>query len=707
MYKLRQSLTGHEQDVKDVTVVGDRILSCSRDGTVRSWDANGDSRILFHSSTNSFINALCALPDQMYASGGKDNVIFINSSESTEPTDMGLYNLIGHQNNICHLHYGDGVLISSSWDGTAKVWNLDDFSCKYTLKTESYMSVLCSLVVGPEKFLTCSADKQIRLWQGEKIINSFSGHTDVVRSLVMLNEEVFASSSNDGTIKIWDLSGNLISTLTGHESFIYDIAVLPNGNLVSCGEDRSVRIWSLENDSLLQTITLPCISNWCLALLGEDIVVGSSDNYVRIFTKDESKFASKEELEQFEESVRNSTISEQSVDINKTDVPGYERLNTPGKEGQTVMVKNNVGVIEAHQWSNNQWNKIGDVVSATGSSSKKEYQGKMYDYVFDVDVEDGKPPLKLPFNAGDNVYTVANKFLADNELPSSYVQEVVNFIEKNTEGVNITETSASNASSANETSTKPSHELVVIPVKDFILFKDINNNQLVKGLTKFNEGQQNKLSFIPNQFDVSSSEAVDLILGTVTEIFKWEETAYLIGFDLLRVLIPKLGINDILKNEELPEIILGFINKGVESNNPSVLMMMLKFLSNLSESILFIQIFITTDDSLVLSKDFLDKLNKLKNKQLDVNHKHYNQFLVSYATLLFNISVACITKKIKSDVSQFMFATTNEEANYRFLITLGNLKYVKLTKKSVGDLGLTPESKEKRFVDIMKDLEVL
>lgn len=44
------------------------------------------------------------------------------------------------------------------------------------------------------------------------------------------------------------------------------------------------------------------------------------------------------------------------------------------------------------------WQKIGDVVDAVGSGRRQLYQGKEYDYVFDVDVEEGAPPLKLPYN---------------------------------------------------------------------------------------------------------------------------------------------------------------------------------------------------------------------------------------------------------------------------------------------------------------------
>ena len=38
------------------------------------------------------------------------------------------------------------------------------------------------------------------------------------------------------------------------------------------------------------------------------------------------------------------------------------------------------------------------VVDAVGSDRKQVYEGKEYDYVFDVDIKDGAPPLKLPYN---------------------------------------------------------------------------------------------------------------------------------------------------------------------------------------------------------------------------------------------------------------------------------------------------------------------
>jgi phospholipase A-2-activating protein len=46
------------------------------------------------------------------------------------------------------------------------------------------------------------------------------------------------------------------------------------------------------------------------------------------------------------------------------------------------------------------------VVDAVGSSRKQLYQGKEWDYVFDVDVQEGVPPLKLPYNASGELHRV-------------------------------------------------------------------------------------------------------------------------------------------------------------------------------------------------------------------------------------------------------------------------------------------------------------
>lgn len=91
------------------------------------------------------------------------------------------------------------------------------------------------------------------------------------------------------------------------------------------------------------------------------------------------------------------------------------------------------------QWTSatRTWQQIGEVVDAVGSNRKQLYNGQEYDYVFDVDIKEGAPPLKLPYNASQNPYDAASKFLIANDLPADYTDQVVQFIEKNTAGVTL------------------------------------------------------------------------------------------------------------------------------------------------------------------------------------------------------------------------------------------------------------------------------
>lgn len=47
--------------------------------------------------------------------------------------------------------------------------------------------------------------------------------------------------------------------------------------------------------------------------------------------------------------------------------------------------------------SKGKWDKVGQVVDVIGNERKQLFQGKEYDYVFDVDLEDGQPLRKLPY----------------------------------------------------------------------------------------------------------------------------------------------------------------------------------------------------------------------------------------------------------------------------------------------------------------------
>ncbi|KAF8315146.1 phospholipase A-2-activating protein [Clavulina sp. PMI_390] len=442
VYRLSATLTGHTSDVRGVKApTPNLVLSGSRDTKAIAWTREASSSHfnpspLFQAGSR-YVNAVTYLgptsdsPDGFIVAGGQDTLIniFPVGSTQTEPS----HTLLGHSENVCALDAtAGGTIISGSWDKTARVWK--NFDTKYVLKGHT-QAVWAVVAIDDEQFLTGSADKTIQLWQGHKSVRTFSGHTDAVRGLVVLPDIGFASCSNDSEIHVWTLGGDVIYTLSGHTSFVYSLALLPSGDLVSSGEDRSVRIW--KDGECSQVIVHPAISVWTVSTMPNgDIVSGSSDGIVRVFSDSEDRWADAEDLKKYDDTVAQQALPSQEIgDVKKADLPGPEALHQPGKkEGQVIMVKTTGGGVEAHQWSSGAWQKVGDVVDAVGQGRRQLYEGKEYDYVFDVDIQDGVPPLKLPYNVADNPYQAALKFLQANELPESYIDQVVKFIEQNTAG---------------------------------------------------------------------------------------------------------------------------------------------------------------------------------------------------------------------------------------------------------------------------------
>lgn len=167
-----------------------------------------------------------------------------------------------------------------------------------------------------ETIITACADSFIRIYTTNgrtgKLLKSIPGGTKKlpVRALCILKNHPsgadFASAGNDGVIRLWNISGEQVAELTFDDSFIYALASAPSGEIFAAGEDRILRVW--KGSECVQTIVHPAVSVWSVAVCQEtgDVVTGGSDSIVRVFTREPSRIADAEILQQFDASVEES-----------------------------------------------------------------------------------------------------------------------------------------------------------------------------------------------------------------------------------------------------------------------------------------------------------------------------------------------------------------------------------------------------------------
>jgi phospholipase A-2-activating protein len=377
--------------------------------------------------------------------------------------------LQGHQYQVTGVGItSTGEIVSSSLDKSVKIWSQGG-ECKATL--EGHEGPINCMAVLPNNLTntsndddttvaTGSGDKTIRLWslsQG-KCTKVIHGHEDTVRTLAVLPNVGIVSGSHDFTLKVWALSGELLTELVGHTRIIFTAAVSPDAALIaSGGDDNTARVWKLDG-TCVQVLEHPgCV--WAVVFLPNgDIVTACADGVARVWTMNEERRASAEGLEAFNAAlIAYKESSKPKEDANGSGggtggdgqpaglpaglkLSSSSALQSPGaSDGQTIIVMEGLaGVAYAWNAAANEWERLGEVMpgpdggSNEGGSIKKMLNGVEWDYIIDVDVADGAPPLKLAMNADENPYFVADRFIEQHDLPVTYKEQIVEFIMQNT-----------------------------------------------------------------------------------------------------------------------------------------------------------------------------------------------------------------------------------------------------------------------------------
>ncbi|KAL0947205.1 hypothetical protein HGRIS_013322 [Hohenbuehelia grisea] len=200
--------------------------------------------------------------------------------------------LQGHQDGVMCLQFSETlshpafpILITGSYDRTARVWNLETGAELHCLK--GHTRAVRALQFDEVKLITGSMDHTIRVWDWRRgrCIRTLTGHTEGVVCL-NFDSNVLASGSVDATIRVWNLRTGGAFSLRGHRDWVNAVQLWDSNSsptvastsasatldfapagcstapeidvgkmLFSASDDGTIKLWDLSSRSCVRQFT--------------------------------------------------------------------------------------------------------------------------------------------------------------------------------------------------------------------------------------------------------------------------------------------------------------------------------------------------------------------------------------------------------------------------------------------------------------------
>lgn len=469
-WELSQSFTSDGQGIRCAAILEPtkddasgsstyRIVTGTQGGALVEFQVpSGALRVLPFQHDHA-ITALLAGPD-CYITGCKDHQIRVFSSTTHEL----VCTLQGHEKPVTSLAWADPesqqFLVSGSWDGTAKVWNVAKRSMMATLPDHENSVCVTGLPSSDDGdtihtllIATGSAGMAqgnaivghtVRIWKVDaggsgsvQLLQSVANDHDGPIRAILGGKEQMATCSNDGTVKLRDprtgASQSTLACVLNDPPILLSLAAPPDASYLAAGtEDGHLVIWQGDSPPMILRHTQTV---WTVVTIPttHDLLTCCQDGSVRIFTRSTERMAPAAEREAFAAAAtaaaQKTSAGPSADEIAK--LPKWEdQMTIPGRsEGQVQLFQKN-GTAIAAQWSatSQTWIEVGEVTGRSGET----LDGVQYDHVFPIEVEmnGGVANLQMGYNNGENPFVAAQRFVDAHQLPQYHLSQIADYIQQ-------------------------------------------------------------------------------------------------------------------------------------------------------------------------------------------------------------------------------------------------------------------------------------
>lgn len=158
--------------------------------------------------------------------------------------------IVAHSKEVSSVQWTTNHILSSSWDGSSKLWNPNTFQSVYECQSqglcfEAKFQSLTQLIA------TAESTQRLNIWsinESKPILNLFHGCDVTCLSWHPKRDQLTLTGGADGIIRLWDLRSTChpIERYLGHHYAIRKIVFGFEGHFLSCSLDKTVRKWALD-----------------------------------------------------------------------------------------------------------------------------------------------------------------------------------------------------------------------------------------------------------------------------------------------------------------------------------------------------------------------------------------------------------------------------------------------------------------------------
>ncbi|MEO2090442.1 MAG: serine/threonine-protein kinase [Gemmataceae bacterium] len=282
------SLYGHRDEVRGVVYSpdGTRILTGSRDGTARLWDARTGTPVLELRGHTGFLSGVAFSPDgARVVTGSEDRTSKVWDAR----TGTLLLDVRGHTAGVlCVAFSPDGTrLLTGSQDQTARVW--DARTGAPVLELKGHTGGVSGVAFSPDggRAATCGRDGKVRVSDSRtgNVLIEPRGHGNAVHGVSFSPDGArLVTAGEDSTGKIWDArTGALLMDLRC-DDVVHSVSFSPDGTRVVTGGYGPATVWDARTGAALVALKGPdhaeCVS---FSPDGTRVVTGHQDGTATVW----------------------------------------------------------------------------------------------------------------------------------------------------------------------------------------------------------------------------------------------------------------------------------------------------------------------------------------------------------------------------------------------------------------------------------------